>query len=93
MVIGSCQLDLRLPGCHSLKEKRHVLKRVIAQIRSRYNVSVSEVGDMELWQRTLVGIALVANDRVFVESTLMKIIAFIDSRHDMEIIDRMVEYF
>jgi len=44
MVIGVCKLDLRIPENHSLKEKRHVLRKLIDRVRTRFNVAISEVG-------------------------------------------------
>ena len=52
MLVALCRFDLRIPGCSSLKEKRHVLKTLIASLRSKFNVSVAEVDHHELWQRT-----------------------------------------
>jgi len=46
MVVGICQLDLRIPENHSLKEKRHVLRKLIDRVRHRFNVAISEVGIM-----------------------------------------------
>ena len=51
MVIGSCLLDLHIPGSQSLKDKRQVLQRILKQVRNRYNVSIAELGYSDLWQR------------------------------------------
>ena len=62
MLVLLARVDVRIPGCSSLKEKRHVVKGLIAAIRSRYDVSVAEVGAHDLWQRTELGIAVVGAD-------------------------------
>ena len=62
MVVALLRLDLRIPGCSSLKEKRHVVKSLTSGIRSRFGVSVAEVGSQDLWQRTEIGVAVVAGE-------------------------------
>ena len=93
MVIGVCQLDFRIPENHSLKGKRHVIRKLIDRVRHRFNVAISEVGDNDLWQRAQIGICAVGNDRRHINSSLDKVIDFIEKmnlvdmvRTEMEII-------
>jgi uncharacterized protein YlxP (DUF503 family) len=72
MVVGILRLSLYVPGASSLKDKRQVLRKVIDRLRARFNVSVAEVGDNDVWQRATVGIAAVANDHSFVNEVLDK---------------------
>ena len=90
-MIGVCQLHLRIPESHSLKEKRHILRKVIDRVRHRFNVSVSEVGDNDLWQRSQIGICTVGNDRRFVNSSLDKIIDFIEKMYLADVIEKEIE--
>jgi uncharacterized protein YlxP (DUF503 family) len=62
--------DLHLPGCHSLKEKRSVLKPLTSGLRRTLNVSVAETGHQDLWQRAEVVCAAVGSDRGVVEEIL-----------------------
>lgn len=55
MPILICSLELYLPYCHSLKEKRRVIKRTADRLRSRFNVSVAELDHQDLWQRGQLG--------------------------------------
>jgi len=57
MLVALERFDLRIPGCGSLKQKRHVLKALTNAIRSTFNVSVAEVDHHELWQRTAIAVA------------------------------------
>jgi uncharacterized protein YlxP (DUF503 family) len=91
MVIGICQLDLRIPENHSLKGKRHVLRKLIDRVRSRFNVAISEVGDNDLWQRAQIGICMVSNDRRFINSGLDKVIDFIEKMHLVEMVHSEIE--
>lgn len=60
MHAAAVRVELRIPDAHSLKEKRGRVKPVIAELRKRFGVSVAEVDHQELWQRTTLGIAVVA---------------------------------
>ncbi len=59
MFVGTLRIELRLPGSHSLKEKRQIVKSAIQRTRARYNVSALEVDHQNLWQRGAIGIACV----------------------------------
>jgi uncharacterized protein YlxP (DUF503 family) len=62
MLAALCRFDLRIPGCTSLKEKRHAVKTLTSSVRNKFNVSVAEVDHQELWQRTAIGVAAVAGE-------------------------------
>lgn len=70
MWIGWIEFDLLLGDVHSLKEKRSVLRPVVAEIRRRFNVSTAEVADQELHRRAGVGAGLVGADRAHVVQVL-----------------------
>ena len=91
MVIGVCQLQLRIRENHSLKEKRHVIRKLIDRVRHRFNAAISEVDDHDLWQRSQIGICTVGNDRRFVNSSLDKIIDFIEKMYLAEVIEKEIE--
>jgi uncharacterized protein len=60
--IGSLELDVLLGDVHSLKEKRSVVRPLVAELRRRFEVSVAESGHLDLHRRALVGVAVVAPD-------------------------------
>ncbi len=91
MVVGICQLDMRIPENHSLKGKRHVLRKLIDRVRSRFNVAISEVGDNDLWQRAQIGICTVGNDRRHINSSLDKVVDFIEKMNLVEMIHTEME--
>ena len=90
-MIGVCKLDLRLPENHSLKEKRHVLRKLIDRVRTRFNVAISEVGDNDLWQRAQMGFCTVGNDRRHINSSLDKVIYFIEQMNLVEMVHTEIE--
>ena len=58
----ACTVELFIPMAHSLKDKRQVLQSLKSRLRDKFNVSVAEVGDQELWQKAILGLACVANE-------------------------------
>jgi uncharacterized protein YlxP (DUF503 family) len=91
MVIGTCRVDLRLPGNASLKGKRSVVRRIKDRVRNTFNVSVAEVEDLDTLQRVGLGIAFVSNDAGHAHSTLSKVVSFIDHLYVAELIDYQIE--
>jgi uncharacterized protein YlxP (DUF503 family) len=91
MVVGICQMDILIPENHSLKGKRHVLLKIRERVRQRFNVAISEVGDNDLWQRAQIGICTVGNDRRHINSSLDKIIDFIEQMHLIEVVHTEME--
>lgn len=63
MYVGTLQLDFLLGDVRSLKQKRSVVRPVIAELRRKFDVSVAEAGHLDLHRRALVGVAVVAADR------------------------------
>ena len=70
MFTGSLVADLLLGDVHSLKEKRAVVRPVVAELRRRYAVAAAEVGDADLHRRAQVGVAAVASDAAHVTEVL-----------------------
>ena len=92
MVIGVCTIHLRLPESHSLKEKRGVLKSVLARLRNEFNVSVAEVGENDLWQSATIGAVAVSNDAAYVQGLLERAVHWIeDHRLDVTVEDYAIE--
>ena len=85
MQIGLLQLELHIPGAHSLKDKRQVLQSLIETMRRRFNVSVAEVGRQDAWQHAEIAVATVANERRFVDEVLSRVESFVESEPRAEI--------
>jgi len=91
MVIGVCQLDFLIPENQSLKGKRHVVRKMIDRVKHQFNVAISEVGDNDLWQRGQIGICTVGNDRRHINSSLDKVIDFIEKMNLVEMVRTEME--
>ena len=92
MNVGVCRIRFRLPENLSLKGKRRVLKSIITRVGSKFNVSVAEVDDQDLWQLATLGISCVSNDKRHANEVLSKVVEFItDSRFEIEVLDYEIE--
>jgi uncharacterized protein YlxP (DUF503 family) len=76
MFVGLLNLELHLPGCDTLKEKRHRLKGVIERVRTKFNVSVSEVEQQNAHQLSVIAVTMVNSDRLIIEQVLTKVEEF-----------------
>jgi len=92
MFIGVLRLTLHLPEPGSLKSKRHLLRSAIDRVKARFNVSIAEVAENDLWQRSVVGVTAVGNDHAFVNETLDKVANFVAGVHggQVQVLDRVI---
>ena len=91
MTVGILTLDLLLSGCGDLKAKRQVLSGLKTRLRDNFNISISEVGHQDKWQRSLLAIACVGTDKKFINSLLDKLLDFISSHSQVTISDYKLE--
>jgi len=78
MFIGICRMDLLIAEGHSLKEKRHVIKSIVQRLQKRFNVSVAEVGHLDMLRRAEIGIAIVSNEATHLEKKISEAITFVE---------------
>ena len=91
MVIGACKIVLRISDSQSLKSKRYIVRKIKDRVRHRFNVSISEVDDQDLWQVTSIGFATVSNDRKIVQSTLDQVVNMVEDMGLGEMLDYTIE--
>jgi uncharacterized protein YlxP (DUF503 family) len=72
-------LTLLAEHCHSLKEKRSVVRKLKDRVRARFSINVAEVGGQDTWQRAVLGFSVVGIDRGHVESALDEVVRFVES--------------
>ena len=92
MIIGLSTWDLHLPGCHSLKEKRGVLKPLTTALRRSLNVSVAETDHQDLWQRAEIACAVVGTARPVVEGILRSADRVIEETDGLRIVDTVTVF-
>lgn len=78
------EVECKLYEGHSLKDKRSVVKRIIAKLRRDFNVSVAELDYQNLWQRVKLGIVTTSNDSVHAEQVIQSVLKVIDSYPELE---------
>ena len=91
MVVGVGLITFRLHECHSLKEKRRVVKAVIARVRNNFNAAMAEIEDHDIYQRAVIGVALVGNETGVVNAKLDKILNFVEDLGLAEMTDTEME--
>jgi uncharacterized protein YlxP (DUF503 family) len=84
--IGWLECDLLLGDVHSLKEKRSVIRPVIAELRRRFTVSAAETGDQDLHRRAGIGMSVVAADRAHVVDVLDAAERLVAARPELELL-------
>lgn len=91
MIIGVCTVELFIPDGQSLKSKRQVVSSLKERLRGKFNVSVAEVDGQDLWQKTVLGIACVANETAYVNQVLDQVLNQIRSLPTVEVVRSRIE--
>lgn len=81
MIVGTCTIELYLPGVSSLKEKRSIIKSMLARMHNTFNVSAAEVDFHDVWQSSLIGVAVVTNATAHADSVLDSVIKWIETHY------------
>jgi uncharacterized protein YlxP (DUF503 family) len=93
MLVATCTIKLRLEGVYSLKEKRRILKSVLARLPQRFNLAVAEVDCHDVWQTAVIALVTVGNDDGYLHGLLEKAVAWIEhERPDVPIDDYWIEF-
>ncbi len=86
MIIGSLIIQLHLPRAHSLKEKRSVVKSVVARLRNEFNISVAEVAKQDQWQIAVIGVVCVSSDSSYAREQLQAAVEWVyNNRPDVDV--------
>lgn len=91
MVVGTLLVTLQVPDSTSLKEKRMVLRSLTARIRQTFNVAVAEVGDQDLWQSAVIGVACVSGDGRHADEMCQKVLRFVDDHGEALVLSSRFE--
>jgi hypothetical protein len=86
MYVGSLTLDLLLGDVHSLKEKRSVVRPVVAELRRKFEVSAAETGDGNLHRRAEVGVSIVASEAGHCQEVLAACERLVAARPELELL-------
>ncbi len=92
MVVGILQLEISIHDAMSLKDKRRVVLSLKDKIRHGHNVSIAEVGALDEHRRSVIGIAMVANDKPYVEGGLSKLVDLVRITANVSLIDYQIDF-
>jgi uncharacterized protein YlxP (DUF503 family) len=92
-MIGSLVMKIHIHDSGSLKEKRMVVRSLKEKLRNKFNVSVSEVDNQDLWQMATVAVVTVGPDKKHVENVLQNILNFVYENFPELYIDVSKEIF
>ena len=87
MIIGTAEIKLYAPWVYSLKEKRMIVKSLIAKTRNKFNVSIAEIAEQDMHQTIVLGLACVAGSVSHSDSIIDNVISLIESSTEAEITD------
>lgn len=91
MVIGVLQVEIVIHDAMSLKDKRRVVKSIKDRIAHGHNVSIAEVGALDEHRRSILGMAMVSNDSRYVEGALSKLVDFVRSVPQVDLVDYQID--
>jgi uncharacterized protein YlxP (DUF503 family) len=91
MIVGASVVELYIHGCHSLKERRGVVRSISQRVRNRFNLSVAEVGGQDTWQRAVLGLTAAGSDAPTVRRVLERACEFIEELHLAEVRNTDIE--
>lgn len=91
MIVGVKRLKFRIE-VFSLKEKRQITRSLIQRIQNKYKISIAETANQNHLGILEVGLAIVSNDRLFIERKYDKILTFIESNYEIEMFEQIIEY-
>jgi uncharacterized protein YlxP (DUF503 family) len=91
MVVGALKVEFLLIDNRSLKGKRKVVRSMVDKVRSRFNVSIAEIGSNDKWQKIELGLCSVGNDRRHIDSSLNHILSYLDSLYLAQIVKTEME--
>jgi uncharacterized protein YlxP (DUF503 family) len=86
MFVGALEIELLLGNVHSLKEKRGIVRPIVAEVQRKFAVSVAEAGHLELHRRALIGVAVVAAEASHCVEVLDACERLVSARPEIEVL-------
>ena len=91
MYVGCCSIKFFLHGNHSLKGKRRIVRILKDRLKNKFNISVAEIGDQDIWQSLHMGIVTVNSDPKYLEGQVRKVVDAIEKMNLAEITDHQTQ--
>jgi uncharacterized protein len=93
VIVGTLKIRLVLRESHSLKDKRRVLKSLKDTLSNKFNISVAETDEQDVWQTAEIGVAAVGSDGSFVQSVLTNVVNYVRFFGGVELVDTEQELY
>jgi uncharacterized protein YlxP (DUF503 family) len=93
VIVGTLKLRFVLRESHSLKDKRRVIKSLKDTMSNKFNISVAETDEQDVWQTAQIGVAVVGTDTPFVQSVLTQVVNYVRYFGGVELVDQQQEIF
>ena len=91
MVVGVARLEIFLPENHSLKEKRQAMKRIVERTKGKFNISIMETDQTNLWQKATVSFAVIGVKQDHVSTTIESVSRYIESMYIGKVVGSKTE--
>ncbi len=92
MTTAIARIELSLEGCQSLKDKRQVLRSLVERARTRFQVSIAEVEDQDLWNHAVLGLAYISGSGGHAREVIEKAVEWLSTASDeAEMVDVQIE--
>lgn len=91
MFIGVCTIEVHVPASGSLKTKRQTIRSLKDRIRNKFNVSVAEIDDNDLWQKATLAVAAVSNDKSHLNQTIDHVLNVVRAVPELSLLDYQIE--
>ena len=91
MKITTITFKLRAPWVHSLKEKRMIVKSLVAKLQNKFHVSAAEIDEQDVHQITVIGVASIVPHNAMADSLMDEISEFVESNTEAEIVEEVRE--
>ena len=93
MVTVVVKIELQIPGVTSLKEKRRVLKSLLAGVKNKFNISIAEVADNDVLRRATIGAAVVSNNAAFGHQVISQLVNHVERFNGTILTDYLMETY
>ena len=91
MIIAAITFRLHAPWVHSLKEKRMIVRSLVAKLQNKFHVSAAEVDEQDIHQIIVIGVAGIVPHNALADSMMDEISQFVEDNTEAEILDEMRE--
>ncbi len=92
MVVAVLKIALSIPQASSLKDKRRVIKSVKDRLRNKFNVSIAEIGDQDIWQSARLGVAVISSDSSYANGVISRVQNLCENLRDAILTESILEW-